>query len=117
MTREQFKTRTKAFALRAIKVAESLPADASAQIIGRQLIRSATSTAANYRAAVRSKSRADFVAKMGIVEEECDESLFWLELLTDTGEIKPASLTSLMKEGDEILSIVVASIKTACRGS
>lgn len=116
MTREEFKARTKAFALRAVTVAESLPSDPVSQVFVRQLVRSATSVAANYRAAVRGKSRADFVAKMGIVEEECDETLFWVEILAETKRVPPSRISSLQREGDEILSIVVASIKTARRG-
>jgi len=116
MTREELKARTKAFALRAVTVAESLSSDSVSQVFVRQLVRSATSVAANYRAAVRGKSRADFIAKMGIVEEECDETLFWFELLADTKRVPRNRLAGLQREGDEILSIVVASIKTARRG-
>ncbi|MBX3735932.1 MAG: four helix bundle protein [Candidatus Didemnitutus sp.] len=116
MTREEFKARTKAFALRAVSVAESLPSDPISQVFVRQLVRCSTSVAANYRAAVRGKSRADFIAKMAIVEEECDETLFWLETLIDTKRLPAARSADLQREGDEILSIVVASIKTARRG-
>ena len=116
MTREDFKARTKAYALRIIKVVDSLPRDRTAQTLGHQLLRSGTSTAANYRAAVRAKSPADFIAKMGIVEEECDESLLWMELLVDAKRINAARVVDLMHEGDEILAITVASIKTARRG-
>ena len=116
MTRQEFKDRTKAYALRVVKVVESLPRDSVARTLGQQLLRAGTSVAANYRAAVRGKSFADFVAKVGIVEEECDESLFWMEMLIDTGRMKPDRLAELMKEGGEILAITVASIKTARRG-
>jgi four helix bundle protein len=116
MTRDEFKQRTKAYALRVIKVVESLPKDTVARTLGSQLLRSGTSVAANYRAAIRGKSSADFVSKMGIVEEECDESLFWMELLIESGRIKPALLADLRREGGEILAITVASIKTARRG-
>jgi four helix bundle protein len=116
MTRDEFKSRTKAYALRVVKVVESLPRDSVARTLGQQLLRAGTSGAANYRAAVRGKSAADFVAKMGIVEEECDESLFWMEMLIDTGRVKSERLAELMKEGGEILAITVASIKTARRG-
>lgn len=95
MTREEFKARTKAFALRAVTVAESPPSDSVSQVFVRQLARSATSVAANYRAAVRGKSRADFIAQMGIVEEECDETLFWLEMLTDTKRLPAARIADL----------------------
>jgi len=109
------KERTKAFALRIIRLVESLPKGKAADVIGRQLLRSGTSVAANYRAACRAKSTADFIAKMGIVEEEADESLFWLELLIEAQLIDKEKLKALMRETDEILAIVVASIKTAKR--
>ena len=82
-------------------------------MLGNQLLRSGTSVGANYRAASRAKSKADFIAKMGIVEEECDESLYWMEMLADAGLVDIARMAKLMKEGDEILSMVVASIRTA----
>jgi four helix bundle protein len=84
--------------------------------LGQQLLRAGTSVAANYRAAVRGKSAADFIAKMGIVEEECDESLLWMELLIETKRVRSCLLNDLMREADEILAITVASIKTARRG-
>ena len=113
MTREQFKARTKAYAIRVIHVVDALPRDAVSKTLGLQLLRSGTSVAANYRASVRAKSAADFVAKMGTVEEECDESLFWMELLIDSKRMRATRLTSLMKEGGEILAMTVASIRTA----
>ena len=116
MTREEFKARTKSYSLRVIKLVEALPRDAVSKTLGHQLLRSGTSVAANYRASVRAKSTADFIAKMGIVEEECDESLFWMELLIESGRIKPGRVTDLMHEGGELLAITVASIKTARRG-
>jgi len=116
MSREAFKARTKAYALRVIKVVDALPRDLVSHVLGQQLLRAGTSVAANYRAAVRGKSPADFIAKMGIVEEECDESLLWMELLVDSGRVKARRLTELMGEGGEILAITVASIKTARRG-
>ncbi len=117
MTREAFKARTKAYALRVIKVVDALPPrDTVAKALGHQLLRCGTSVAANYRASVRAKSTADFVAKMGIVEEECDESLLWMELLIESGRMKADRLNELMSEGGEILAITVASIKTARRG-
>ena len=116
MTREDFKSRTKAFALRIIKLVDALPRDPVAKTLGSQLLRSGTSVAANYRAAVRARSAAEFVAKMVIVEEECDEALFWMELLIESGRMKPSLLAGLMREGGEILAITVASIKTARRG-
>lgn len=112
---EAFKARTKAFALRVIKVVDALPHDNVSKTLGHQLLRSGTSVAANYRAAVRGKSIADFAAKMGIVEEECDETSFWLELLIESGRMKANRVSDLMREADEILAITVASIKTARR--
>ncbi|HVS54539.1 MAG TPA: four helix bundle protein [Opitutaceae bacterium] len=116
MSREAFKARTKAYALRVIKVVDALPRDMVSKTLGQQLLRCGTSVAANYRAAVRGKSAADFIAKMGIVEEECDESLLWMELLIEANRMKPARLADLMREGGEILAVTVASIKTARRG-
>jgi len=84
-------------------------------VLGKQLLRAGTSVGANYRAAVRGKSRADFILKMGYVEEECDESLYWMEMLIESGSLRPKLASALMIEGEEILSIVVASIKTARR--
>ena len=89
------------------------PKERIAGVLGRQLLRAGTSVGANYRAACRAKSQADFVAKMGIVEEEADEALYWMELLVEAGIVKAQKLECLMKETDEILSITVASIKTA----
>ena len=87
----------------------------AAKTLGLQLLRSGTSVAANYRAAVRARSTADFISKMGIVEEETDESLLWMELLIDSHRMKRERLAGLMQEGGEILAITVASIKTARR--
>lgn len=114
MTREQMKARTKAYANRIVRLCRTLPKnDWVAKTLGSQLLRSGTSVGANYRAVCRAKSTADFINKLRIVEEECDESLFWMELLTDNGLVKPSLLQKLMKEGDEICSIIVASSKTA----
>ncbi len=110
---QDLRDRTKAFALRVIRLVESLPRGRTADVIGRQLLRSATSVAANYRAARRGRSTAEFIAKLGVVEEEADESLFWLELLGDSGTVPPDRLAELMGEADQILRIVVASLKTA----
>jgi four helix bundle protein len=113
MTREEMKTRTKAYANRVVKLCAALPTNWIARILGKQLLRSGTSVGANYRAVCRAKSNADFINKLRVVEEECDESLFWMELLVDNNFIKPALLRDLMKEGNEILAIVVSSAKTA----
>ena len=112
MTKEEMKGRTKKFALRVIKAVQSLPNDRVANVRGSQLLRSGTSVGANYRAACRAKSIADFVNKLKIVEEEGDESLFWMELLVESGVTAQHKFGELMKEGDEIVSIVVAALKT-----
>ena len=113
MTREQMKARTKAYAVRVVKLVQSLPRTRECDILGSQLLRSGTSVGANYRAVCRAKSTADFINKLRIVEEECDESLFWMEILVEAGLVKEAKLSQLIREGDEILRIVVSSAKTA----
>lgn len=113
MDKEELKRRTKAFALRVFHLVESLPKGRAADVLGRQLLRSGTSVGTNDRAACRAKSVADFVAKMGIVEEEADESIYWMELLVDAGFVQPGSVDPLMKEASELLAITVSSIKTA----
>jgi len=113
MNPDDFKKRSKEYALCVIRLVESLPEDRVSRILGNQLLRAGTSVGANYRSATRARSRADFIAKLGIVEEECDESLYWMELLVDAGRVQGDHLAALMREGDEIVSITVASIKTA----
>ncbi len=105
--------RTKQFALRIIRLVEGLPKNKVTDVIGRQLLKSGTSVGANYRAACRAKSRADFIYKLGIVEEEADESLFWLELLVESKVIPQNRIEDLMEEANEIVAIIIASIKTA----
>jgi len=100
-------------ALRIVKLVQALPKNPVADVLGRQLLRSGTSVGANYRSACRAKSRADFVSKLKIVEEEGDEALYWMELLIEADLIKPSRLQSLMAETDEILSIIVSAAKTA----
>lgn len=112
MTKEEMKARTKKFALRVIKAVQALPNDRVANIFGSQLLRSGTLVGANYWAACRAKSTADFVNKLKIVEEEGDESLFWMELLVESGLVSQRKLGELMKEGDQIVSIIVAALKT-----
>ena len=112
MTQEEMKMRTKQFALRVIRLVESLPNGKAANVIGNQLLRSGTSVGANYRASCRAKSTADFVHKLSIVEEEADESIYWMELLIEGEIIKEKLLENLMNEADQILSIIVSSIKT-----
>jgi len=112
MTEQEFKNRTKQYALRIIRLTEALPRGRLASVIGRQLLRSGTSVGANYRAACRGKSRAGVIAKLAIVEEEADECLYWMELLIDSGLVPEHRITDLMQEGDEIVAMTVASIKT-----
>src|SRR5882757_5433749 len=107
--------RTKAFALRILKLVDALPKTTAGRALASQIVRSGTSVAANYRAACRAKSTADFIAKMGIVEEEADETLFWLELLEESELVTAAKLTAIKQEADELIAITVASIKTARR--
>ena len=115
MNQQEMKDRTKAFALRVTRLVQSLPRTREAEILGRQLFRSATSVGANYRAVCRAKSRADFISKLGTVEEEADESAYWLELLGDAGIVKRSLLSSLSKECDEVTAIIVATIRSAKR--
>jgi len=112
MTENEFKDKTKQIALRVIRLVESLPDRFTAQIIGRQLLRSATSIGANYRAACRGKSTADLMHKLAIVEEESDESLYWLELLADSEIVSIQRLSELKKDINSIVAMTVASIKT-----
>ena len=112
MTKEEMKGRTKKYALRVIKAVQALPNDRVANVLGSQFLRAGTSVGANYRAVCRAKSTADFLNKLKIVEEECDESLFWMELLIESGIMPPRKLGELMQEGGEILAIVVAALKT-----
>jgi four helix bundle protein len=113
MSNENLKIRTKQFALRIIKLVESLPHDLTSNVLGRQLLRAGTSVGANYRATCRGKSAADFISKMGTVEEEADESGYWLELLVESGKIKSAKISELMQEAGELTAIAVSSINTA----
>jgi four helix bundle protein len=109
------KKRTKAFALRILTLVDALPKTTAGCALSSQIVRSGTSVAANYRAACRAKSTADFIAKMGIVEEEADETLFWLELLDESKLVPAAKLTAIKQEANELIAITVASIKTARR--
>ena len=111
--KDDLRHRTKAFALRVIALTNALPNTRLAAVIRNQLLRSGTSVGANYRAAKRAKSTADFISKMGTVEEETDESMYWMELIIETGLMKEDRISDLYQEADEILSMVVASIKTA----
>ncbi len=113
MSNQDLKQRTKRFALDIIAFFEALPKDETSRVLGRQLLRSGTSVGANYRAAKRSKSNADFINKMTIVEEEADECGYWLELLTESGKVNQPKTAALLKESDELVAITVASINTA----
>lgn len=113
MTQAEMKRRTKQFALRVMNLVEGLPETNAGRVIGRQLPRSATSVGANYRAACRAKSTADFIAKLAIVEEEADESMYRMELLIESGQVKENLLTDLLDECNQIVSIIVSSIKTS----
>ena len=113
---EQFEVleeRTRRFALRIIKLFRSLPKTDDARILGKQILRSGTSIGANYRAACRSRSRAEFVAKLGIVLEEADETAFWLELMRDAEIFPEAKLRPIVQEAKELVAIFVASVCTA----
>ena len=112
MDEETFKNRTKLFALGVVRLVESLPRNRIADVLGRQLLRSGTSVGANYRAACRGKSASDVIAKLSIVEEEADESIYWIELLVDAGVLAPNRVEALKKEANELLAMTVASIKT-----
>lgn len=113
MKPDEMKARTRAFALRVIRLAESFPNTPTANVIRNQMLRCGPSVGANYRAACRARSKPDFVSKMGIVEEEADETMYWIELSVDAGITKKSRVDSLLEERNEILSIVVSSIKTA----
>ena len=116
-TPEELRERTKAFALRVIRLYRSLPQAPEAQVMGKQLLRSGTSVAANYRATCRARSRAEFAAKLGVVVEEADESMLWLELLADSGVVRRERLNSLQSEARELTALFTASRHTTrnCR--
>ncbi len=109
--------RTKQFALRIVKMYSKLPRETVAQVLGKQVLRSGTSVAANVREASRARSDAEFLSKLGVVEGELDETLLWLELLTESGTVKAVRMAGLHQEAEELLKIVVASIKTKKRNS
>ena len=107
------KKRTKEFAKQVIDLCRRLPDTRDGRLVGNQLFRSGTSVGANYRAACRGRSKADFISKIGIVLEEADESLYWLEILSESSTVKCELVAPLMKEADELVSIFVATLKTA----
>lgn len=110
---KEIKARTKRFALDIIELTDSLPRTRTGEVLGKQLLRAATSVGANYRAACRARSRADFISKVSVVEEESDESLYWLELIAESRLLPQKRPEMLMKEADELTAIFVASGRTA----
>ncbi|MEM6911952.1 MAG: four helix bundle protein [Verrucomicrobiota bacterium] len=109
------KVRTKRFAVRILKFANSLPTSLGGTTVAKQIVRSGTSVAANYRAACRARSKKEFLAKLGMAEEECDETLFWIESAVDEGRVSSSKVAALATEASELLAILVSSIKTARR--
>ena len=116
MTPEELRARTREFGLGVIEMVDSLPRRRAAHVIGGQLLRAGTAAGANYRSACRAKSNADFISKMGTVEEELDESVYWLEMLRDSGSVTADGARALIQEADELLAITVSSINTARGG-
>ena len=110
---EELRARTKRFAVRIVKLCDALSNKPSGWIVAKQILRSGTSIAANYRAACRSRSKAEFIAKLCIVVEEADETLYWLELLSETGLLPASKLQSLIDEANQLTSIFVAARKTS----
>jgi four helix bundle protein len=113
MTPDEMKKRTREFALRIIRLAEELPNTRTGRVVAGQILRAGTSVGANYRAACNARSQADFIAKMGIVQEEADETICWMELVEEAKLIERRRLAPLMREAGEILAIAVSSINTA----
>jgi four helix bundle protein len=109
----ELRDRTKKFALRVLRLSQALPRNREANILANQIVRSATGTAANYRAVGLARSKPEFISKLGVVVEEADETVFWLEMLADSGMIEPAKLGPLMTEAKELVAIFTASRKTA----
>lgn len=117
MNKEELKQRTKNFALRAMTLTDHLPGTSKGRILANQLLRSATSVAANYRAACRARSTAEFVSKLGNVLEEADESALWLELIIEGGLLKRAKVSALLAEADELSAIIFTARRTTQRKS
>ena len=113
MARDELLTRTKRLGLMVIRLCQALPKTPEARVIQYQILKSATSVGANYRAAKRARSLADFISKMGIVEEEADETMYWLEMIVEAGMMDKKQVSQLYAESGEILAMTVASIKTA----
>jgi four helix bundle protein len=115
VSKAELLTRTKAFGLRILKLVDHLPRSTSGRAIGNQLVRSGTSVGANYRPACRSRSRAEFAAKLGVVAEEADETVYWLEVIRDGNLLPAKKLTELLKEADELTAIFTAGRRTSSR--
>ena len=113
MNEVQMKSRTKEFAKEIIRLCRKLPENREGRLIGNQLFRSGTSVAANYRSACRARSKAEFVSRLAIVEEEADETFFWLELIKEMKILGNALVDPLLKESDELIAVIVSSIKTS----
>jgi four helix bundle protein len=113
---EQLRDRTKQLAIRIVRLFRGLPKTDEARIMGKQLLRAGTSVAANYRAVCRARSRAEFISKIGVVVEEADETVFWLEMLVETGVLPRARMEELLAEANELLAILAASQRTARAG-
>jgi four helix bundle protein len=113
MTTDELKARTKEFALRVIRLVDALPTSVKGRAIANQIMRSSTSVAANYRAACRARSRAEFIAKIGVVEEEADETAFWLDLIIDSKIRSKTQIEPLVKEAGELVAIMASSRKSA----
>lgn len=113
MNPDELRTRTRAFSLRVVKLVQTLPKNMIADVLGKQVLRCATSVGANYRAACRAQSGAMFITKLSIVVEEADETVYWLELIRDAGLVKPELLAELIDEAEQILKIMASSRKTA----
>jgi four helix bundle protein len=110
---QELRDRTRNFAVRIVRLFRTLPQTPDAQVLGKQLLRCGTSVAANYRAACRARSKAEFIAKIGMVLEEADESVFWIELMSETGTLETARVEKLLNEARELTAIFTASQRTA----
>jgi four helix bundle protein len=113
MTPKELKDRTKRFAVGVIRLCRELPTTVDGRTVGQQMIRSGTSVGANYRASCRARSRAEWIAKLGVVEEEADETLFWLEVAVEAKLVAGTQAQTLLKEADELTAIFVSSLKSA----
>ena len=115
MNKDELKARTKRFALRVMTLVDALPKTVAGRAIGNQLVRAGTGVGSNYRASCRARSRAEFIAKIGVVEEEADESAFWMELIIESGLLRAAKVDALLKEANELVAIMAASRISARR--